>query len=55
MDVDGNGAISKKEFSDAAAKSGFNITEEQVEEIFTEVDLDHNGKVDFLEFKKVLN
>ena len=41
--------------SDAAAKSGFTITEKQVEEICKEVDLDHNGKVDFQEFKKILN
>ena len=54
MDVDGNGAISRKELSDAAAKSGFTITEKQVEEIFKEIDLDEDGKVNFEEFKKVL-
>ena len=54
MDVDGNGAISRKEFADIAAKSGYTITEKQVEEIFKEIDLDEDGKVNFEEFKKVL-
>ena len=31
IDVDGNGAFSRKELSEAATKSGYNITEKQVE------------------------
>ena len=54
MDVDGSGAISIEEFYAAASKTGSNITENQVEEICKEVDLDQDGKVDFEGSKKVL-
>ena len=57
MDVDNNGigVISKKELSDTAAKSAYNIPEDQVEETSKMIDLEQNGKVDFEEFKKAID
>ena len=52
-DADGNGAIDKSEVSKVFAAIGEQATDEQVEKMVAEIDLDSDGRVSFPEFLKV--
>jgi len=54
LDDDKNGKITLPEFSKALSLIGVDITDEQVEEIFIQSDLDGDGTMDALELEKLL-
>ncbi|CAE7935950.1 fimA, partial [Symbiodinium sp. KB8] len=53
-DADGNGAIDKSEVSKVFAAIGEQATDEQVEKMVAEIDLDSDGRVSFPEFLKMI-
>ena len=51
MDKDGNGSLEKEEILQGYEEHfGIQITSEQVDQMFTAVDLDGNNEIDFTEF-----
>lgn len=50
FDKDGNGYLSCAEFKHILVNLGDRFTEEEVEEIYKEADLNHDGKLDYREF-----
>ena len=53
-DIDGDGAISFAELQSAVAKSGQQLTEEEMNAIFVMGDADQDGAIDLEEFKKLM-
>ena len=54
-DIDGNGALDKKEVRRAAQSLGFYASKEDVDELFELADHDHDGSIAFGEMKHALN
>ena len=50
FDKDGNGWLSMDEFKHILCNLGDKFTEQECREIFTEADLDHDGKLEYREF-----
>ena len=50
FDKDGDGTITAKELEIILKRLGQNPTDEELEEMIKEVDVDQNGTVDFSEF-----
>ena len=55
FDKDGDGTITIHELSTVLQSLGQNPTEEELEEIIREVDIDGNGEVDFNEFTLLMS
>lgn len=49
-DVDGSGSISKSELMAACQKSPNPVTKGQIDFVFSTIDSDHSGQIDFKEF-----
>ena len=47
---DGNGYIDRRELALMMRFSGESVSEEEIEEIINEADMDHNGLIDYTEF-----
>ena len=54
LDNDKDGFISKKELTIALSQLGDNFSEEEVQELMDEVDVDCDGKINFIEFAKLM-
>lgn len=54
LDPDGNGFISAEEVRDAMKQSGEELSDEYVDEIFREVDIDEDGQINFEDFVKTM-
>jgi Ca2+-binding EF-hand superfamily protein len=50
FDFDGNGSLSKEEFSRGSRGMGIKLSKQQIDEVFTECDEDGDGELDFDEF-----
>ena len=50
FDLDGNGSISNAEMKYILLKYDNNFTDEELDEIFNEADLNHDGQLDYNEF-----
>lgn len=50
FDLDNNGYVTKDEFKHILQNYGGNFTDEEVDMIFKETDVDKNGKLDYMEF-----
>ncbi|XP_075853662.1 uncharacterized protein LOC142864347 [Microcebus murinus] len=55
FDQDGDGYISRDELRQAMVKLGVQLTDEELDDLLGEADTDHDGKVDFEEFSRVLD
>ena len=47
---DGNGYIDRRELALMMRFSGESVSEEEIQEIINEADMDHNGLIDYTEF-----
>jgi len=54
FDKNGNGKVEPQEILQVMNRIGLNPTREQVIEILEQIDLDHNGQVEFSEFAAVM-
>ncbi|VFQ92063.1 unnamed protein product [Cuscuta campestris] len=54
FDTDGSGTIDAKELNVAMRALGFEMTEEQIEQMIADVDKDGSGAIDFDEFEHML-
>ena len=54
-DKSGDGFLDSKEMGELMRSLGRNPTEEEIYNIMAEVDVDHNGKLDFEEFVVLMN
>lgn len=54
FDEDGSGAIDAKELQEIMKKLGQNLSDEELNAMMTEVDLDGNGVISFQEFKALM-
>uniref|UniRef100_A0A0N5ACN4 EF-hand domain-containing protein n=1 Tax=Syphacia muris TaxID=451379 RepID=A0A0N5ACN4_9BILA len=54
FDKDGNGTMNIKELGAAMRTLGLNPTEEELQNMINEYDVDGNGKIDFMEFCKMM-
>lgn len=54
FDEDGNGSISKDELLDIFTNLGEKVSAEDVNKMIEEVDLDHDGNIDYSEFVKMM-
>lgn len=54
FDQDGNGYISARELRTVMASLGRKLTDEEVDDIIREVDLDGDGQIDYEEFLKMM-
>ena len=52
FDRDSSGTISKKEFKLVLRKIGSNLGDADIEQIFKDTDINHDGKIDYKEFVK---
>ena len=51
FDKDNNGQIDFKEFEQALMKlKTLNLTQEEIQRLFNDIDVDRNGKIDYTEF-----
>ncbi|KAK2162461.1 hypothetical protein LSH36_98g04005 [Paralvinella palmiformis] len=50
IDKDGDGAISLEEFKDMMKKFGGNLTNEELQSLISEHDMDKSGQIEFEEF-----
>ncbi|KAL9058245.1 MAG: hypothetical protein Q9162_001844 [Coniocarpon cinnabarinum] len=55
FDKDGSGTLSKAEVREVMRSLGENITEEELDEMMREVDLDKSGTIDFKEFMQLMS
>jgi len=55
FDRDGDGLITKQELLTIMTKLGESLTNEDVEDMIREADLDGDGKINFFEFKKMMS
>tara|TARA_B110000305_G_C19026905_1_gene441921 strand:- start:193 stop:477 length:285 start_codon:yes stop_codon:yes gene_type:complete len=53
FDTDSSGIITRENIAFAMSKIGHEITEEELDEVMKEHDLDHNGEIDYEEFKAI--
>jgi len=49
-DADGSGSLDEEEFGKMMLSSGLGLTEREIVRIMRQLDVDHNGKLDFDEF-----
>lgn len=54
FDRDGSGTIDKYELAKVLEAMGQNPTEEELFQMISEVDIDHSGEIDFVEFLQVI-
>ncbi|XP_069131579.1 calmodulin-2-like [Argopecten irradians] len=54
FDKDGNGFISAKELQYTMKNLGNELTEEEVDEMIQEADVNNDGKIDYKEFSKIM-
>ncbi|XP_065060663.1 calmodulin-A-like isoform X2 [Rhopilema esculentum] len=54
FDADGSGTISVAEFKDAALEMGEIFSEEEVDEMIEEIDIDGDGQINYEEFVQML-
>uniref|UniRef100_T1JS65 EF-hand domain-containing protein n=1 Tax=Tetranychus urticae TaxID=32264 RepID=T1JS65_TETUR len=54
FDKDGNGFISAKEFRYVMTNLGEKLTDEEVDEMILEADIDEDGRVNYEEFVKIM-
>ena len=54
-DKSGDGFLNSKELGELMRSLGRNPTEEEIFNLMAEVDVDHNGKLDFSEFTVLMN
>lgn len=54
FDRDGDGKISKQELYLVMKALGENLTEDEVEEMIKEADINGDGEIDFFEFKQMM-
>lgn len=54
IDTDASGALSKDEIKSICVKFQVNITDEEVDELIRDIDLDGNGQIDYEEFSEKL-
>ena len=54
-DKSGDGFLNSKELGELMRSLGRNPTEEEIFHLMAEVDVDHNGKLDFSEFTVLMN
>lgn len=54
FDRDGDGKISKQELYLVMKALGENLTEEEIEEMIREADINGDGEIDFYEFKAMM-
>ena len=54
FDRDGNGKISAHELRYVLLKSGENFTEQDIEDLIHEADVDGDGSIDYQEFVKIM-
>ncbi|XP_027451239.2 calmodulin-like [Zalophus californianus] len=55
FDLDGNGRISVDELKQAMAKLGQTLSQEEVDAMIQEADVDKDGQVDYQEFLRILS
>lgn len=55
MDQNGDGSISKAELSDGAYMDGLGLTEAEINELFSFIFTDKDGKIQYDEFLKLMN
>lgn len=54
FDKDGNGLITKEELRGGLGQMGQQLTENDVEQIFEEADLDGDGMISYEEFEELM-
>lgn len=54
FDKNGDGYLSHAELKEALHKMGEEFTDEEIEYLIREADLDHDGEVNYKEFKRVM-
>ncbi|XP_071803208.1 neo-calmodulin-like [Asterias amurensis] len=55
FDKDGNGYISKSELKETMKGLGVTLTDADVVDIIKNVDVDHDGRISFAEFEKMMD
>ena len=54
FDKDGDGYLSHAELKEALHKMGEKFTDEEIEHLIREADLDRDGEINYREFKRVI-
>lgn len=54
MDIDGDGSITKDEIGSILNRTGFDVSEEQLERIMSELDKDTQGVLSFQNFARMM-
>merc|ERR1711862_154087 len=55
IDVDNNGTIEASELGMVMTKLGHELTESQLEDVFKEMDINKNGRIEFLEYLRMVS
>lgn len=55
FDKDGNGYITAMELRDIMTNMGEKLTEEEVDDMIREADIDQDGRINYQEFSRMLN
>ena len=54
FDEDGDGVITRQEFSDATTRLGMPLTDDEITRVLKQCDVDQNGTIDLPQFAKYL-
>jgi calmodulin len=54
FDSDGNGTISAEELRQIMKNLGENLTDEEINDMVNEADLDGDGEIDYMEFVRMM-